>query len=163
MRTIYAIQLQITPPNGQEAAAAFTDLSVRICQWVDKKYKRAWSTTVSVPVDGPSLTPLADHFIQTVSRAAVDSQLFSLDWTHPADGDSSTAWVTNCIVARHGDLIHVAILLRISTTKVVLRPVRFDLGRPRIVDDLLTDYQASIDGWPVPTHLERLTSPQMQS
>src|SRR5438105_9250682 len=53
-------------------------------------------------------------------------------------------------------------MLRTSTTRIMLRPVRFDLGRPRLVSDVLDSYSTSIDGWPVPTGVERLASPQIQ-
>lgn len=162
MRTIYAIQLQITPQEGQSAVDSFTDLVGKIGQWVEEKYQRAWKTIVSMPYDGKTLVPIQEHALHGTSRMTADTELFTLEWTHPADNDPSTAWVTNCIVARHDNLVQVAVLLRISTTRVVLRPVRFDLGRPRLVNDLLASYQTSMDGWPVPTNVERLTSPQVQ-
>jgi hypothetical protein len=162
MRTIYAIQLHVAPPDGHAASAVFTDLSTSMRQWVEGNYLRAWATTLSVPIDGQALTPLADHSIRALSRAAADSELFSLDWTHPADADPSTAWVTNVVIARHGDLLQAAILLRISTTRVVLRPVRFDLWRPRIVTGILERYRVSVDGWEVPQNVEQLSSPQVQ-
>jgi hypothetical protein len=162
MRTIYAIQLQITPSDNQSATDVFADLVSRIGRWVDGKYQRAWNTSVAMPTDGSTIEPLQGHALGAVSRVTHDAGLFTLDWTHPADGDPSTAWVTNCIVGRSGEVVQIAVLLRISTTRTVLRPVRFDLGRPRLVTDLLEDYRTLIDGWPVPTEPERLESPRVQ-
>lgn len=44
----------------------------------------------------------------------------------------------------------------------MLRPVRFELGRPRIVSDILDSYHSSIDGWIVPKGVEQLRPPQVQ-
>lgn len=162
MRTIYAIQLQIIPRDGESPADCFSNLVSKVRQWVEGKYLRTWESAVSMPLDGSTVAPMAGHTLRGTSRSADDVEMFSLEWSHPADGDSSTAWVTNCTVARHGNAVQIAILLRISTTRVVLRPVRFDLGRPRLVNDLLSEYETLIDGWPVPTDVERLTSPQVQ-
>lgn len=163
MRTIYAIQIQIAP-NGQDTAAdCLTDVIVRIAQWVERKYQNAWSTTVSVPVDGERIMPLPGHSLHGLTQSADNAELFALEWTHPADDDPSTAWVTNCLVGRDGDTVQFSLLLRISTTKEVLRPVRFDLGRPRLITDLLADYRSTIDGWPITTELTQITSPQVSS
>ena len=161
MRTIYALQLQIVPTMN-EPSACFHDLIGKVGQWVEEKYSRAWSMAISMPRDGSSIVPTDGHMLRGTSRAADDAELFSLEWSHPAD-DPSTAWVTNCTVARHRNAVQFAILLRISTTKIVLRPVRFKLGRPRLVEDLLSDYTALIDEWPVPTSIDHLASPQVQS
>ena len=163
MRTIYAIQLQISPRDGESPDDCFSNLVGRIGQWVEGKYQRAWDTALSMPKDGRYLAPMQGHALRGAVRTAKATEMFSLEWSHPGDDDTSTTWVSNCIVARHCDAIQVAVVLRISTTRVVLRPVRFDLGRPRLVNDLLADYTTRIDGWSVPTEVERLTSPQIQS
>jgi hypothetical protein len=163
MRTIYAIQLQIVPRDAESPAACFDNLVSMIGRWVEGKYQRAWKTAVSMPLDGSSVAPIEGHALRGTSRSADGADMFFLEWTHPADGDSSTAWITNCIVANHCGVVQIAILLRISTTRVVLRPVRFDLGRPRLVDDVLTQYRTLIDGWPVPADAEHITSRQVHS
>ena len=162
MRTIYAIQLHVCPPDTWTPGDCFADLVTRIGQWVEGKYQRQWNARVSLRADGCSATPLPGHHLLGTMRVAENTELFTLEWTHPADDDPSTAWVTNCVVARHGQLVQLAVILRLSTTKVVLRPVRFDLGRPRLVNELLANFSVSMDHWPVPTKVEALSSPQVQ-
>ena len=145
MRTIYAIQLQPRLRTAQPASTGFDDLLERICRWVQTKYDRAWHTSVTVSRDGTEVTPLTGHSIKGRRQAAENSELFTLDWLHPADGDASSTWAITAVLARKGDDLQFALMLRITTTRVVLRPVRYDLGRPRIVSELLEAYPATID------------------
>ena len=161
---------QSTQSNFRSVQPAASRLRIVLTTWFAESVdglklntSRVWDADVSVPVDGSSLAPIQGHTLIGSLRTAENTELFTLEWTHPADDDPSTAWVTGCIVARCGDLVQAAVLLRISTTRVVLRPVRFDLGRPRLVNDVLVAYPTSIDGWAVPTDVDRLTSPQLQA
>src|SRR5438067_3355439 len=113
MGTIYTMQLQVTPQNGKRDPDVYGDLISKIGRWVEGKYQRAWKTAVSMPTDENSLVPMQGHTVSVTSRITQDAGLFTLDWTHPADDDPSTAWVANAIVGRNGDVVQIAVLLRI--------------------------------------------------
>jgi len=40
---------------------------------------------------------------------------------------------------------------------MVLRPTKYQVGRPRFVSEILTSYQLKANGWPVPTKVDNLT------
>ena len=162
MRTVYAMQLEVVPCEGESTVACFNNLVGKIDKWVEGRYQHAWNTAVSMPLDGSLVRPIEGHSLRGTSKSADNCELFSFEWSHPADGDPSASWLTNCIVARHADSIQFAILLRISTTRIILRPVRFELGRPRLVNDILPEYQTLVDSWRVPVDFETLLSPDIE-
>jgi hypothetical protein len=162
MRTIYAIQLM--PKVGQDlpASAVFGQLVDKVCSWVERKYERTWNTQLMVSRDGASVAPLADHEMKTIRRGVEGGELFELEWHHPHDDDASVKWATTCLVARSGAELQFTLLIRITTDRLDLRPVRYDLGRPRIVSDVLESYPATVDRWPVPLDVNRLAAGEVQ-
>ena len=163
MRTVYAIQMEIEPSARMSTEDTYNDLTSEICQWIENKYERTWATRISVPLDSQIQTPLAGHTICTLPQAVNASKLFALDWTHPFDKDPSASWITQCVLALHNNSLQISVILRISADRIIMRPVKFELGRPRLVTNILNRFDSTIDGWRIPTSIERLSSPNIQS
>ncbi len=157
MRTVYASQYEVTPNPGQSAVDCFEDLKSRIRIWVENKYESTWKTAIKFPSPGPYVEPLNGHRLQVEQKKVNDVDLIILDWAHPHDRDLSVQWATTCLLARINDAVEIAILLRISSTEMILRPTKFQVGRPRFISDLLNTYSLKANGWSVPTNVESLS------
>jgi hypothetical protein len=162
MRTIYAIQLMPNVGSNQGALETFGELVDRVCSWVEGKYERAWKTDMSVPRDGGTVSPVGGHDVKSVRRGLDEGELFTLDWLHPDDRDNSVTWASTCLIGRERGELQIALVIRIAANRSVLRPVRYDLGRPRIISDILESYPTTVEGWPVPVDLERLSASRVQ-
>ncbi|HPU31096.1 MAG TPA: hypothetical protein PK184_00185 [Phycisphaerae bacterium] len=150
MRTVYAIQFRLPPRDNQGAEDVVTDMLARIRGWVVGKYDRAWQTKVEVPFDGTIVSPLDGHSLRSQHQSFDDVDLLSLDWAHPHDHDTSSAWHTSVVAGRHGNDVEIAIAIRITTVQMTMRPVGYDLGRPRIVTDLIDSYDVKMNNWSIP-------------
>ncbi len=150
MRTVYGIQFQVHPNNGQTPADCIVELRDLAARWVSQKYMRVWNKTVDPPFDGLVLEPAAGHWLRTSHQCYEDCELVSMEWGHPDDHDDSIVWVTACIFARQSSAVYAAVFIRISSTRFVVRPTRYALGRPSIVWDALTHFNCTIGGEPIP-------------
>ena len=114
MRTVYAIQPSVVLRAGQTPVGCYDDIISRVCRWVEVRYERnkfnqPGPIVVSVPRDGAIMTPIDGHAIRGQIQAADESQLFTLEWTHPHYPDTSTQWATTVVVARVGNAIQMAV------------------------------------------------------
>jgi hypothetical protein len=150
MRTVYGIQFQVHPNDGQLATDCVADLRDLGAEWMTRKYQRAWGTDIEVKFDGSLLEPLDGHWIRANHQAHDIYELVTVEWGHPNDRDDSVVWVTSCTYARNGEAVHASISIRISSVRFVVRPTKFDLGRPKLVWDILRRYQCTINGQPIP-------------
>jgi len=162
MRTVYAIQIEIEPLAGRSIEDTYSDLISDIWQWIKAKYLRTWCTKLSETVELVEQHPLDGHKITCLEKSANLSKLFILDWHHPHEIDSSISWIAQCALALYNGSIQISVVLRISADRIIIRPVRFELGRPRIVTNILSRYKSSIDGWQIPTGTDRISSSNLQ-
>ena len=146
MRSVYAVQFEFVSENSETAVSNFGDLQSRLAGWVRQKYQRAFRSDLDFTFDGRIIYPLEDHEIVGIFHESPEWQFSSLLWTHPADKDSSLLWCIDCTVARNSEQLQVSLVIRVSSRKPVVKPLSFELGRPRIVADLLNRYPCSIDG-----------------
>lgn len=163
MRTVYAIQFRLPVRDGQDARGVASDVRARINDWVVNKYDRAWKTPVTLGFDGTTIYPLDGHSVRTQHQSLEDVDLLSLDWTHPHDRDPSSAWHSSVVAGRHDDAVEVAIAIRIATVQMTMRPVGYDLGRPRVVTELIGGYDAHMGDWPVPAHAEVIKTSDVEA
>ncbi|MFP4107230.1 MAG: hypothetical protein ACLFVU_14250 [Phycisphaerae bacterium] len=150
MRTVYGIQFQVQPREGQSPSDCIVQLRDLAAQWVSTKYRQAWKTEAVPQFDGVALEPLPGHWVRTSHQCQDECELVSMEWDHPHDRDDSVVWVTGCTFARQARDVYAAVTIRISSTRFTIRPTRFDLGRPRLVWDALTSFDCTIGGQPVP-------------
>ena len=160
MRTVYATQFQIEPNDGRGGTEVLLDVQSRVTKWVSDKYDRAWRHPVTIAFDGEPSVPIAGHLLRGRLLSAGDTDLLTLDWSHPHDHDPSLEWITNVVAGRQTNQVAVAAMIRIATVQMSLRPIGFDLGRPGVVSGLLSDFRTSIDGWSIPS-AGRCCSPLM--
>lgn len=160
MRTVYATQLALSSKNGQTAPEIFLDVRCRIKRWIEEKYLRAWGTKVDVPLEAGVITPLANHQFEVQSHSVGGSELLSIEWRHIHDNDASSSWVTIVSIACYQGEVHFALQLRIVSQSTIICPVEFDLGRPRLVTELIEFYDTFIEDWPVSISVKTLT-PEM--
>ena len=137
MRTVYAVQFEVNPPSNQTANACFADLKQRLAEWVEQKYLRAFQINIKMPFDGRPQVPKTDHEVIGSSKDSQDWQYCSLIWTHPGDRDTSLLWCIESEIAQMQDALQFGLRVRISSRKPIVKPLAFELGKPRIVLDII--------------------------
>jgi len=163
MRTVYGIQFQVKPKEGQSDADCVSALQQLASSWVTEKYRRTWGVDSAPAFDGARLEPKGGHWIESCHRDQGGCELATLEWGHPDDRDESIVWVTSCVFARKEGSIHVAITLRISSIQFLLRPTTFILGRPQLVWNIFTRFDCLIGGQPVPCDPVKLPAANVAS
>ena len=171
MRTVYAIQIQLSPKAPQPVRSTFDDVVNRILQWVSLKYLRAWKTTLGTIEKSANMEPIAGHQLKThltlgngkpLLETDIGYALFEMDWNHPHDADPSLRWITVCSVACKGAVVEMTMFIRIASADTYLRPISFDLGRPRIVTEILSSYNCTCAGWSIPKAPQKLVAPDVE-
>lgn len=162
MRTVYATQFTLTVQQGQTPEDALTDVQSRVSEWIVGKYNRVWKLPVSLPFDGTQCNPAGGHFLQGQRCSAGNTDLIEIEWQHPHDKDPTSTWFTHIVAARKGETVDIAVLVRIGTVTMTIRPIGFELGRPQIVSDLLTAYHPKLNNWPIPLETVTLGPPEVQ-
>ena len=149
MRTVYAVQFEVSPLSNQTADACFADLKQRLAEWVEQKYLRMFNININIHFDNTPQFPKTDHEVIGSSKSSRDWQFCRLVWTHPADRDTSLLWCIETELARMQASLQFSLRIRISSRKPIVKPLVFDLGIPRIVSDIIKAYLCSIDGQPI--------------
>jgi len=162
MRTVYASQFGLQSHKGDAPDKIVENVRDRVANWVISKYKRAWRADIKVPFDGESVSPIDGHSLRSRHHVLDDHELVSLEWVHPHDRDPSSTWHTSVTIARAGADVEMSVLLRIATAQMSMRPVGYDLGRPRIVTELIDEYDLRLNNWPVPASPEHLAASDVQ-
>lgn len=158
MRTVYSIQFKTTSAVQQSASDVFEDIRARMALWIRDKYSREWSTAVDLPDATATLAPMDGHQIVLRRETCDDVELLSLDWSHPDSYDSASSWINSCVLARSGGELQVEFHVRVAALESILRPTRFNLGRPGFITTLLRDFDNQIGEWGIPKHVERLSA-----
>jgi hypothetical protein len=150
MRSVYAIQFEIRPGQGDSPESCFDSLKQRLATWVRQKYQRAFETDIELAFDGKTHRPTAEHEFSGDCKQIADGQLCALDWTHPGDQDSALLWYIESRIARKSSRIQFSLRIRVTSLRPVLKPLVFELGKPRIVDDIINSLSCSIEGFQIP-------------
>lgn len=158
MRTVYAVQFGVDSTTGGSSTDVLEQLKSRCSAWIASKYRRAWAMDVAPAFDGCIHRPLDGHSLRCQHEQMDDSELVVIDWSHPHDHDTSSTWVNGVTLARRGETVELAILIRVATTQMVIRPVGITLGRPRLLTDILSDYRISRGGAALPNAVHRVAT-----
>lgn len=161
MRTVYALQFEIDQHELISTSDLFERLVAKLNNWIREKYERKWQTLVEVDWNSDPLTPHPGHRITANRRSVQESELITLDWSHPADNDPTLQWQTSCVFGKISDRIQVSFLVRISSIRLVLQPARFQVGRPKIVSQVLQEFACNSEGWTIPSAPINLSSPDV--
>jgi hypothetical protein len=146
MRTVFAAQFEVYVPDGRNPEATFLRLKDLVEAWVTQKYTAVWRTAVHLSFDDREQTPYPQHSIRATLETSGEYQLLAVDWHHPDQRDATLRWATTVLGARAGEDVQFAIVVRIASSSFVVRPVQYQLGRPRIVDEVLGAFPCSING-----------------
>jgi len=84
-----------------------------------------------------------------MSQPEANTRLWTLEWTHPDDGDSTLKWQVQVTTALAAGALEVAILVRVSSTSFSIIPARFTLRRPGLVRTLVESLPCDISGVPL--------------
>lgn len=150
MRSVFAIQLEIRPADGETPSVCLARLRDAVSNWVVDRLSAKWGASSPVLVfDGAGREPLPGHMVKATADQADAVEIAEVTWTHPHDGGST--WVSHCTVARSADTIAFAMNLRLQSHEFDLRPLTFHLGRPAVVDIIVQQFRCSVSGIPVQT------------
>jgi len=72
----------------------------------------------------------------------IDEHAFvEFDWVYPHDPDPSLLWNAQVTIAVSGNHVEVAILVRITSVEFSVKPLEYDLGRPRVIPALFEQFK----------------------
>lgn len=144
MRTIYATQLDLRR-DGMLATEVFQRAERMLTEWIKSKYRRSWNADVQLPQDGSAeVQPLDRHALRCTRFEDGDACATTIQWSHPDDRDANTIWQSSVELVRYGDAVELSIVIRLIAEQMVLRPLRFTLGRPGVVSRVLEEFQVRI-------------------
>src|SRR5207247_602543 len=83
---------------------------------------------------------------QTLVHPAEPAALWSLTWRHPHDVDQSLRWTVWADVGYETSTAWVSIRVAIEPVALQVRPLRFDVFRPRVIASLLDTPGVKADG-----------------
>ena len=154
MRTVYAIQFGVDPAVTGDVSSAKTLVNSLVDHaesWIARKYQRDWGLHVQLALDGESKSPREKHAFRGERAVLGDQELVTIDWKHPhedrddpARSDDTVLWHTVVTIARVGADVEFSLVIRLSSLGFVVKPVAFTIGRPRLVEDLVTTLSCSI-------------------
>jgi hypothetical protein len=168
MRTVYAIQFTVLPEPAESVADCVSRLRDTVAAWIRRKYETVWSTQVELDGASVQLEPRPQHALSLTEEAAGESSLTTVDWRHPhedrdpAKSDDKLQWHTQVIVARNESSVQLQIVVRILSLEFVVKPVAFSVGRPAVVESLLTRFRCTHDGTEIPTSVRDLAADEVE-
>lgn len=159
MRTVFAHEMLLTKP-GASAEAVFLEVMQHLQSWVAHKIQVTWRSkhredpTLAITVgdsSGVVEKPEIGHRVKIISKGVPGAakDIYCLEWEHPHDNDPTLTWNLLVTLARAENRVELDIRARIVSAAATLRPVELELGRPRIIGELLKLFDASIEGWPI--------------
>ena len=153
MRVLYAMQCEVSPALGQAPATCTLELRQALVGWIKDRLSSQWK--VSSP-DCPTFSeqsettePAPLHRISATLQSSDDTELGSIEWVHPHDGDPEVSWLTTAIVARRGGQIEISVVIRLRYESFTLTPLDFEVGPPRAVRDLIQRFDCRIRDIPL--------------
>ena len=157
MKTVYALQFDIYPQN-LDTKTCQIEIENLIAAWVKRKYQRAWNVEVNLDFQEKSVSPLAHHAIVTGVQESDEFRYISFEWTHPDDQDKSLFWKTFCSFCSDNEKIEASIIIRIESAQFIVKPVTgYNVGKPGIVDDILSSYNCKISGEQIPVQYQKIS------
>ncbi len=147
MRTVYAIQFEISSNKGQSINECLDSLKNRIIAWIKGKYNNSYrQIDFVINFDGKpiNITDGNELIINQYSREKLNLITFNLSENN--NYDNSLVWQTLCTIAATDKSIELAVIIRISSNYFVLSPLKYKLGRPRIVAEVIKNYKCNISG-----------------
>lgn len=158
MRTVFAMQFEVQPSEGQAPEQCFEELCNLLQLWVSEKYSNVWKVQVGINGDGSVLEPIGHHRLSFKRQNGSSVSLADLEWHHPHDTDGSVDWVTLCTFAIADAKVQVLMTLGIASVDFVLRPTGFAVGRPRVLDTILETHKGFVEGQPLTVEPLELTT-----
>lgn len=164
MRTVYATQLKIGLPPATSAAETADRLTQMTHEWIGRKYDRQWHVTFRPNPGAPQPErPIEQHRCDTRIFRSEGADLVQIDWSHPDDDDPDSIWHSSIVVARAMDVVEFGVVIRImSAETMILRPLRFALGCPSIVQAVLDEFDASLGEWPLARSVRHLSPAEVE-
>lgn len=169
MRTVYAIQFSVLPKPTESVADCASRLRDTVAGWIRRKYDTVWSTRLELDGESVQLEPRPQHALSLTEESAGESSLTTVDWRHPhedrdpAKSDDKLQWHTQVIIARNESSVQLQIVVRILSLEFVVKPVAFNVGRPAVVESLLTRFRCTHDGTEIPTSLRDLAADEVEA
>jgi len=141
MRSVYSVQFEVLPPEHGSVEAMPALLLQRIENWVKEWYARHKGISPEVPMGGGDSEIAPGHRLRIEqSSDQVGRFLWELIWSHPSADDPGLLWTSHLVVARSEERTEFSINIRLESTVFRLSPLEFEVGRPRVVRDLLGDF-----------------------
>lgn len=155
MRTVYALQFNLVRNEDRCPEDCLSCLCGQVVDWVQGKYLRAWDQTVDLDFGGTATTPREGHLIRLTREGAYPRELVTAEWNHPDDNDPSLLWSIVLSAARQDAHVQVALSVRVSSARLLIRPADFTtrLGRPRLLTQLIRNCRCTIAGRDIPSEV----------
>ena len=158
MRNVLSLTYEVLPNQSQTVRGCFADLQRRCKDWIRSKYERQGMYSADWTLSGPiEFDPNGDrrelrpkHHLTVKASAIYSHELISYVWEHPHDTDPLLSWNTLVTIAHDGSSIEFSIIIRIEALELTVQPLLFNIGCPRVLREILHEYQTTLGGWPIP-------------
>ena len=161
MRTVYATVLDVIPNSPETPSECFQRLIGVATSWVEQGYQRKWAIPLKLALDGAAVVPAPDHIVRCTAEEADSCKLVTIEWSHPGDPGSDLRWSTVCNFARSDRGIQLSLAVRLSSSNVVVKPLTFTVGRPRLLDDILAAFPCFVGKQPIPKSPTVISAPDV--
>lgn len=151
MRPVYALQFQVRPSGSETIDELLSHIESEVRGWISGKYNYAWNTDLSVDFTDDHAEPLPGHSIESRRLEIDGARLLDVSWNHPDETDDSLSWHTDIVLAADDSALEVSFLIRLKSRRFVVKPPSsYEVGRPRVVSNILNNYRCQVHGSPVP-------------
>ena len=149
MPNLYAIQFDVVPRPSGDAQLEFEEIRHRIGNWIVAGYSRKWNTSCQFPQAGEMICPLPDHAVQVSASQVGEYKMERTRWVHPDGVDPHLRWATDIVLARNGERIQFGMQVGVTSTSFMVQPVAINLGRPRLISEMLSFHSSWIGRRPI--------------
>jgi len=136
MRTVYATQFRVMSSRGVTTGELVKNLVDHAWLWISERYKFS-PAHAAVAFDGQPHELQPGHQVVARREAVDDHVLVTLSWSFPHDPDPAMRWLVELSIAASAGKVETAIVVRIGSVGFVIRPVEYDLRRPKVVAAML--------------------------
>jgi len=146
MRTVYATQFNLTQKEGC-SETCIDCLMKKMTSWISGKYKGAWKTDFSPAFNVAPQRPIENHQVVAKHSKLSGAEYFEIEWEHPDEKDPSLRWIITCIGASLNNQVQFALMIKVGSASFVIKPLEFDVGRPRVITDIFKACPCAISGF----------------
>lgn len=150
MQLLYSTHFQISPRPDETITAAFDRIGNQIRAWIVEWYIRN-GHQITITNANQLIQPLTGHSVSVRTQGPLTDGTIQtrLTWIHSDSREAEIYWHVNSSLSMAQGIIEMATTVSRVAGSFRLPPKFLNLGRPRIVRDLLVAERCSINSLPL--------------